>query len=174
MRERMRILITRTNIFDVRIWGKPDSLESQHCRSAVTHRIHLRRGVPNYRVFFAFTLIERTIPRAGSAVDRNLPFAFPARTVYRRLSLLGSFSAFVSEPQNRTRPAGPLPEPKGHGLPHFKANSQPPLLNFPPSSRLVSPSCRAYPAGSGKVSICRSMHPNRRRARWLSANSSHL
>ena len=40
-------------------------------------------------------------------------------------------------------------------------------FNPPPSSRLVSPSCRAYPAGSGKASICRSMLPNRRRFRWL-------
>jgi hypothetical protein len=37
-------------------------------------------------------------------------------------------------------------------------------LNFPPSSRLVSPGCRAYPAGSGKASIRRSMPSNRRQA----------
>jgi len=45
-------------------------------------------------------------------------------------------------------------------------------LNSPPSSRLVSPGCRAYPAGSGKARIRRSMLANRRRVRWLSANNS--
>ncbi len=44
-----------------------------------------------------------------------------------------------------------------------------PSLNSPPSSRLVSPSCRAYLAGSGKASICRSMLPNMRRVRWFRA-----
>jgi hypothetical protein len=48
------------------------------------------------------------------------------------LPLLRSFSAFVPEPKNRTRPAEPLPEPKGHDLPHFEAISQIPLFQ-PPS-----------------------------------------
>jgi hypothetical protein len=58
-------------------------------------------------------------------------FAFPATTVYRQLPLLRSFSAFVPEPKNRTRPAEPLPEPKGHDLPHFEAISQIPLPQLP-------------------------------------------
>jgi hypothetical protein len=43
------------------------------------------------------------------------------------LPQLRSFSAFVPEPKNRTRPAWPLPEPKGYDLPHFEAISQTPL-----------------------------------------------
>jgi len=42
-------------------------------------------------------------------------------------------------------------------------------VNSPLLSRLVSPPCHAYPSGSGKASIRRSMLPNRRRVRWLSA-----
>ena len=40
-------------------------------------------------------------------------------------------------------------------------------VNSPPSSRLVSHRCRAYPAGSGKASMRRSMLPNRRHVRWI-------
>jgi hypothetical protein len=47
------------------------------------------------------------------------------------LPLLRSFSAFVPEPKNRTRPAEPLPEPKGYDLPHFEAISQTPLPQLP-------------------------------------------
>jgi hypothetical protein len=42
-------------------------------------------------------------------MSRNFHFAFPATSLYRRLSLLQSFSAFVPEPKNRTRPAVTLP-----------------------------------------------------------------
>jgi len=59
--------------------------------------------------------------------DRNFHFAFPVATVYRQLPLLQSFSTFVPESKNRTLPAGPLPEPKGHDLPHFEAISHTPL-----------------------------------------------
>jgi hypothetical protein len=65
--------------------------------------------------------------KAGTIFNRNFHFAFPATTVYRQLPLLRSFSAFVPEPKNRTRPAGPLPGPKGHDLPHFEAISQTPV-----------------------------------------------
>jgi hypothetical protein len=51
--------------------------------------------------------------------------------VYRQLPLLRSFSAFVPEPMNQTRPAEPLPEPKGHDLPQFEAISQTPLAQLP-------------------------------------------
>jgi len=47
------------------------------------------------------------------------------------LAQLRSFSAFVPEPKNRTRPAEPLPEPKGHDLPHFEVISQTPLHQLP-------------------------------------------
>jgi hypothetical protein len=66
-----------------------------------------------------------------NGIGRNFHFAFPAMTVYRRLPLLRSFSAFLPEPKNRTRPAGPLPEPKGHDFPHFEAISQTPLPQLP-------------------------------------------
>gem|GEM_PF-3696848 len=36
----------------------------------------------------------------------------------------------------------------------------------------ITPDCRAYPAASGNASICRTMLPNRRPVRWLSANYS--
>ena len=65
------------------------------------------------------------------ALDRNFHFAFPAATVYHQLRLLRSFSAFVPEPKNRTRPAEPLPEPKVHDLPHSEAISQTPLPPLP-------------------------------------------
>jgi len=45
-------------------------------------------------------------------------------------------------------------------------------VNSPPPTRLVSPPCRGYPAGSGKASIRRSMLANSRLVMWLSANSS--
>jgi hypothetical protein len=57
-------------------------------------------------------------------MSRNFHFAFPATSLYRQLSLLQSFSAFVPEPKNRTRPGEPLPEPKGHDLRHLEAISQ--------------------------------------------------
>ena len=63
--------------------------------------------------------------------SRYSHFAFPATTVYCQLPLLRSFSAFVPEPKNRMRPAGPLPEPKGHDLSHFEAISQTPLPQLP-------------------------------------------
>ena len=66
-----------------------------------------------------------------NGIGRNFHFAFPAMTVYCRLPLLRSFSAFLPEPKNRTRPAGPLPEPKGHDFPHFEAISQTPLPQLP-------------------------------------------
>jgi hypothetical protein len=40
-----------------------------------------------------------------NGIGRNFHFAFPAMTVYCRLPLLRSFSAFLPEPKNRTRPA---------------------------------------------------------------------
>jgi hypothetical protein len=61
----------------------------------------------------------------------GFPFCFPATTVYRQLPLLRSFSAFVPEPKNRTRPARPLQEPKGHVFPHLEAISQTPLPQLP-------------------------------------------
>ena len=108
-------------------------------------------------------------------IQPEFPFCFPGYDSIPSMSQLRSFSAFVPEPKNRTRPAGPLPEPKGHDLPHFEAISQTPSLNSPLSSRLVSPGCRAYPAGSGKARIRRSMLANRRRVRCslpTTANSS--
>jgi len=62
-----------------------------------------------------------------SPLNLNFHFAFPAMTVYRRLPLLRFFSAFLPEPKNRTRPAGHLPGPKGHDLPHSAVISQTPL-----------------------------------------------
>jgi hypothetical protein len=59
-----------------------------------------------------------------SRSEPDFPFDFPATIVYRRLPLLRSFSALVPEPKNWTRPAGSLPEPKGHNLSNFKAISQ--------------------------------------------------
>ena len=41
------------------------------------------------------------------------------------------------------------------------------FVNSARSSRLVSPSCRAYPAGRGNASIRRRILPNKRRMRWL-------
>ena len=61
---------------------------------------------------------------------------------------------------------------KNREFPQFEALSRTPLPRPPSSSRLVSPCCRAYPAGSGKPSIRRSMLPNKRRVRWLSASNS--
>jgi hypothetical protein len=74
--------------------------------------------------------IPTTWPKPGQ-LTRNSHFAFPATTIYRQLPLLRSFSAFVPEPKNRTRPAEPLPEPKGRDLPHFEAISQTPLPQLP-------------------------------------------
>ena len=70
-----------------------------------------------------------------SVVSRNFHFAFPAMTVYFRLPLLRSFSVFLPEPKNQTRPAGPLPEPQSHGLPDFESISRTP----PPSTPLCRP-----------------------------------
>jgi hypothetical protein len=58
--------------------------------------------------------------------------------------------------------------------PISKRSHRHPSLNSPPSSRLVSPSCRAYPAGNGKASICRSMLPNRHHVRWLASRAKEL
>jgi hypothetical protein len=64
-------------------------------------------------------------------------FALPAATVYCQLPQLRSFSAFVPEPRNRTRPAESLPEPKGHDLAHFEAISQIPLPQLPSVVQIV-------------------------------------
>ena len=53
------------------------------------------------------------------------------RTTIPPFASAGDLSASVPEPKNRTRPAGPLPEPKGHDLPHFEAISQTPLPQLP-------------------------------------------
>ena len=64
----------------------------------------------------------KDLPRHEQGVmllSRDFHFAFPATTVHRQLPLLRSFSAFVPEPKNRTRPARPLPGPKSRDLPQL-------------------------------------------------------
>jgi hypothetical protein len=63
------------------------------------------------------------------------------------------FFALVPRPKTRSCATRPLPGPKSRDLPHSAAISRTLLRQLPPSSRLVSPGCRAYPAGSGKPSI---------------------
>ena len=79
--------------------------------------------------------------------------------------------SFQSQRTGRAR-QGLCQNPKAMICPISKRFLRHPSLNSPPSSRLVSPGCRAYPAGSGKAGIRRSMLANRRRVRWLSANNS--
>src|ERR1039458_679021 len=64
-------------------------------------------------------------------IQPEFPFCLPGYDSIPSMLLLRSFSAFVPELKNRTRPAGPLPEPKDHDLPHFQAISQTPSLNSP-------------------------------------------
>jgi hypothetical protein len=47
-----------------------------------------------------------------TSLSRDFHFAVLAATVYCLFPRLRSFSAFIPEPNNRTRPAEPLPEPK--------------------------------------------------------------
>ena len=113
-----------------------------------------------------------TIPRPAHRIG-NFHFAFPATGQYTPIRLR-SRSFYIGSKAKApvvrdtalagTKKAMICPIPQRF-LGHFS-------LNFPPSSRLVSPGCRAYPAGSGKARIRPSMLPNKRRVRWLSANSS--
>src|ERR1017187_8523923 len=79
-----------------------------------------------------FPQIRGDNSRVSVLSQPEFPFCFPGcEPLYLHLPLLRSFSAFVPEPKNRTRPARPLPEPKGHDLPHFEAISQTPLPQLP-------------------------------------------
>ena len=115
--------------------------------------------------------------RGGESVphplNRNFHFAFPATDQYAPSCLRRvRFFASVSIPKARADWKGPPPGQKVGYCFVFKRFLGHLSLNSPPSSRLVSPGCRAYPAGSSKARIRRSMLPNRRRVRWLSANNS--
>ena len=59
---------------------------------------------------------------------RNFPFSFPQYTASCRCCDL--LSAFVPEPKNRTRPAGPSLEPKSYDVPDFEsiARTLPPTI----------------------------------------------
>jgi hypothetical protein len=70
---------------------------------------------------------------------------------------LAIFFALVPRPKTWSCATRLLPEPRSHDLLHFDAIFGHLFVNSPPSSRLVSPGCRAYPAGSGKARIRRNI-----------------
>jgi hypothetical protein len=68
-------------------------------------------------------------------------------------------------------PALPLPTTGKPEIASLSSDFSDTSLPLPPSAGLVPLRSGAYPADTGRASIRRTMLPNRRRVRWLSANS---
>src|ERR1022692_3030293 len=125
--------------------------------------------------------LEALDHRLGGRISQNFHFG---TQVARSIHLIASFAAIQSKfishpvefstyrmPQNRdSAPAG-APEPGNSCRP--TAGKETP--SRPPSflrQDFDLPAAKLYPAGTGSASIRRTMPPNSRRVRWLSASSN--